>query len=131
MSFIRKPPNGLSGANAPGVVTRNDSVTNGGQKASATLSGTVVHAALQPATKAQTKVAWQVLVLREGKIFAMDYAGSMVFKLPRERCAASAADGAAIPFDRGQGKPLREALVVEDADAWLGLTREALAFARG
>ena len=29
---------------------------------------------------------------REGKIFAMDYAGAMVFKLPRDRCAALVGD---------------------------------------
>ncbi len=68
---------------------------------------------------------------REGRIFAMDYAGAMVFKLPADRCAELVETTSAIPFDRGQGKPLREWVVVEDADAWLGLTREALAFARG
>jgi hypothetical protein len=67
---------------------------------------------------------------RNGKIFAMDYAGSMVFKLPRARCAELCADDAAIPFDRGQGKPLKEWVVVEDPNAWLDLANEALAFAR-
>ncbi len=67
---------------------------------------------------------------REGKIFAMDYAGSLVFKLPRDRCAELCADGAAIPFDRGQGKPLKEWVVVDDPNAWLDLASEALAFAR-
>jgi hypothetical protein len=67
---------------------------------------------------------------REGRIFAMDYAGSMVFKLPAARCAALCADGAAIPFDRGQGKPLREWVVVSEPNAWLDLAAEALEFAR-
>jgi len=67
---------------------------------------------------------------REGKIFAMDYAGSVVFKLPRDRCAALCADGTAIPFDRGQGKPLKEWVVVSDSNAWLDLAAEALTFAR-
>jgi|tagenome__1003787_1003787.scaffolds.fasta_scaffold20855826_2 hypothetical protein len=68
---------------------------------------------------------------REGKIFAMDYAGSIVFKLPRARCASLCADGAAVPFDRGQGKPLKEWVVVDDPNAWLDLASEALAYARG
>jgi hypothetical protein len=67
---------------------------------------------------------------REGKIFAMDYAGSMVFKLPRDRCVALVGSGAAIAFDRGQGKPLKEWVVVDDPNAWLDLASEALAFAR-
>jgi hypothetical protein len=67
---------------------------------------------------------------REGKIFAMDYAGTMVFKLPRDRCAALSESGAATPFDRGQGKPLTEWIVVSDPNAWLDLASEALAFAR-
>ena len=67
---------------------------------------------------------------REGRIFAMDYAGTMVFKLPRDRCASLCADGAAIPFDRGQGKPLKEWIVSDDPNAWLDLAAEALAFAR-
>ena len=67
---------------------------------------------------------------RNGKIFAMDYAGTMVFKLPRDRCASLCESGAAIPFDRGQGKPLKEWIVSEDPNAWLELASEALAFAR-
>lgn len=68
---------------------------------------------------------------RDGKIFAMDYSGSLVFKLPAARCAELVSAGGAIPFDRGQGKPLREWVVVADSGLWLGLAREALAFARG
>ena len=67
---------------------------------------------------------------RNGKIFAMDYAGTMVFKLPRDRCASLCESGAAIPFDRGQGKPLKEWIVSDDPNAWLELASEALAFAR-
>ena len=67
---------------------------------------------------------------REGKIFAMDYAGTMVFKLPRDRCASLCESGAAIPFDRGQGKPLKEWIVSDDPNAWLDLASEALVFAR-
>jgi hypothetical protein len=67
---------------------------------------------------------------REGRIFAMDYTGAIVFKLPRDRCAALCASGEAIPFDRGQGKPLKEWVVVDDPNAWLELASEALEFAR-
>jgi len=67
---------------------------------------------------------------RDGKIFAMDYAGTMVFKLPRDRCVSLCESGAAIPFDRGQGKPLKEWIVSDDPNAWLDLASEALAFAR-
>jgi hypothetical protein len=67
---------------------------------------------------------------REGKIFAMDYSGSMVFKLSAARCAELVARGEAVAFDRGQGKPLREWVVVDDPNAWLELAGEALAFAR-
>jgi hypothetical protein len=67
---------------------------------------------------------------REGKIFAIDYEGSVVFKLPAARCAALVQGTSAVPFDRGQGKPLREWVVVSERDSWVGLAREALAFAR-
>ncbi|WP_037410537.1 hypothetical protein [Candidatus Solirubrobacter pratensis] len=67
---------------------------------------------------------------REGKIFAIDYEGAVVFKLPADRCAALVSETSAVPFDRGQGKPLREWVVVRESDAWLPLAHEALAFAR-
>lgn len=58
------------------------------QKASAALSGTVVQAALQPATKAQPNVAYQVFVLREGKVFAIPVdAVSGVAGKPKELAA--------------------------------------------
>jgi hypothetical protein len=66
---------------------------------------------------------------REGKIFAIDYSGAVVFKLPASRCAALVAEGA-VPFDRGRGTPLREWVVVAASDRWVALGREALAFAR-
>lgn len=67
-----------------------------------------------------------------GKIFAMLVGGQLVLKLPAERCAQLVATGAARPFDRGQGRPLREWATVSrlDPDRWLALAQEALAFVR-
>ncbi len=68
----------------------------------------------------------------EGSIFAMLVRDELVVKLPAERCAEIVAAGGARPFDRGQGKPLKEWVCIERPDAarWLALAREALAFAR-
>lgn len=66
----------------------------------------------------------------DGKIFAMLAHDEFVLKLPARRCADLVSGGAARPFDRGQGKPLREWVVIgADAD-WLALAREALEFVR-
>jgi hypothetical protein len=67
---------------------------------------------------------------RAGKIFAMDYDDTLVVKLPAGRCAELIETTSAIAFDRGQGKPLREWVVIADQESWLALAREALAFAR-
>lgn len=63
-----------------------------------------------------------------GRIFAMLAAGGLVVKLPAQRCAALFAAGQARPFDRGQGRPLKEWVVVASNAQldWLGLAREAL-----
>jgi TfoX/Sxy family transcriptional regulator of competence genes len=64
----------------------------------------------------------------EGKIFAMLVDDEMVVKLPADRCAQLVAAGGARPFDRGQGRPMREWICVADADEWPELAREALGF---
>jgi hypothetical protein len=65
-----------------------------------------------------------------GKIFAMLVRGELVVKLPADRCDALVAADAARPFERGQGRPLREWVSVSDdvQSDWLPLAREALAF---
>jgi TfoX/Sxy family transcriptional regulator of competence genes len=68
----------------------------------------------------------------DGRIFAMLVRDELVLKLPAARCAELSAGGGARPFDRGQGKPLKEWVCVEtpDPERWLALAREALAFVR-
>src|SRR5437588_4027435 len=64
-----------------------------------------------------------------GKIFAMLVRGELVVKLPAARCSELVTSGVARPFDRGQGRPLREWISVGEAamDEWPALAREALA----
>ena len=67
-----------------------------------------------------------------GKIFAFLRAGELVVKLPADRCARLVADGAAVPFDAGKGRPMREWVVFSfrDAEDWQASAEEALAFVR-
>jgi hypothetical protein len=66
------------------------------------------------------------------KIFAMLMSGELVVKLPADRCAELVADGVARPLERGQGRPMREWVVVADSarDRWPGLVDDALAYVR-
>ena len=66
------------------------------------------------------------------KLFAMLHPGGLVVKLPEARCSELLASGAAGPFDRGQGTPMREWVTVEQPDprAWTSYVREALTFGR-
>jgi len=68
-----------------------------------------------------------------GKIFAMLVRGELVLKLPAARCEVLVFADAAVPFDRGQGRPLREWVVVSDEieSDWPALARESLEFVRG
>jgi hypothetical protein len=68
-----------------------------------------------------------------GKIFAMLVGGRLVLKLPAARCEVLVSADAAEPFERGQGRPLREWVVVGDEveSDWLSLARESLEFVRG
>jgi hypothetical protein len=68
-----------------------------------------------------------------GKIFAMLVGGELVVKLPAARCAELAGAGRGRPFERGQGRPMREWLTVPEPGRgdWPTLADEALAFVRG
>jgi hypothetical protein len=67
-----------------------------------------------------------------GKIFAMLVVDELVVKLPATRCTQLVSTDAARPFDRGQGRPLKEWVTVGgDAEhGWVDLAQEALAFVR-
>ncbi len=68
-----------------------------------------------------------------GKIFAMLVRDQLVLKLPAARCEVLVFADAAEPFERGEGRPLREWVVVSDEieSDWLALSRESLEFVRG
>jgi hypothetical protein len=67
-----------------------------------------------------------------GSIFAMVSQGRLVVKLPAARVGALIADGTGLPFDGGKGRPMKEWLVVANADdgTSAALADEALDFAR-
>jgi len=49
-----------------------------------------------------------------GRIFAMLTGDGLVVKLPARRCAELAAAQTGQPFDRGQGRPLKEWVMIGD-----------------
>ena len=68
-----------------------------------------------------------------GKFFAFAREGELVVKLPAGRVAELVASGEGRPFDRGDGRPLREwvCLSPRDADECEASMREARAFVAG
>ncbi len=68
----------------------------------------------------------------QGKIFAMLAPGGLVVKLSARRCAELVAEQIGQPFDRGQGRPLKEWVVLNHANKqdWPGLALEALSYVR-
>ena len=69
----------------------------------------------------------------DGKLFAViSSKGKFVAKLPRARVTALVEAGHGAPFDPGHGRKMKEWLELDaEPKLWLGLAREALAFARG
>jgi hypothetical protein len=69
----------------------------------------------------------------DGRIFAMlSSKGRFVVKLSKARVAELSARGQGEPFDPGRGRLMKEWLAVSaPPKQWLGLAKEALAFARG
>ncbi len=67
-----------------------------------------------------------------GRIFAMLAPGGLVVKLPARRCTELVAAHIGQPFDRGQGHPLTEWIVISDTEEqdWPELALEALAYVR-
>jgi hypothetical protein len=67
-----------------------------------------------------------------GRIFAMLIDDDLVVKLPADRCAELVATGSARPFDRGQGRPLKEWVRIAHAGSidWRAIADEAHAFVR-
>ena len=67
-----------------------------------------------------------------GKIFAMRVNDALVVKLPRGRVEGLVAVGEGAPSDSGNGRVMREWVVVRRAEpAWAALAREARDFVRG
>lgn len=68
-----------------------------------------------------------------GKLFAFLNKGSLVLKLPTDVIDGLIDSHGAVRFDRGQGKPLREWVVVPPSAVadWPGLTRRACDFVAG
>jgi hypothetical protein len=62
-----------------------------------------------------------------GKVFAGDWHGELVVKLPRERVDALIGSGAGKPFTPMAGRVMKEWVLVEDE----ALAGEALAFVQG
>jgi hypothetical protein len=61
-----------------------------------------------------------------GKIFAMSVRGALVVKLSKERVAQLVDSGAGDYFDRGQGTPMKQWVVIAGAKpSWLALVKEA------
>jgi len=66
----------------------------------------------------------------DDRIFAMLVQGRFVLKLPRQRVDALVASGDGKRFESGQGRPMKEWVVIDPVSEleWLALAREARAF---
>ncbi|HWU48915.1 MAG TPA: hypothetical protein VN042_03490 [Asticcacaulis sp.] len=79
------------------------------------------------------KALHQPGLMADGKLFAFPYHGGLVLKLPAARIDALIASHEAHRFERGQGRPMREWIVLPAASRidWPALTREAYSFVSG
>jgi hypothetical protein len=69
----------------------------------------------------------------DGRIFAMARRGGLVLKLPADRVGQLIVSGVGRAFDAGQGRPMKEWVVIDHASArrWKALAEEALGFVGG
>ena len=65
-----------------------------------------------------------------GKLAAMAHGDGLLLKLPKSRASDLVAAGAAVRFDAGKGRPMREWVVVSSAKSedWQTLAKEAVHF---
>ena len=80
---------------------------------------------------AETKGFGSSALKVDGRIFAMvDAKGSLVVKLPRERVDALIESRAAVRFDPGHGRLMKEWAALEPSaqEKWPALAREAMRF---
>jgi hypothetical protein len=79
------------------------------------------------------KALHQPGLMADGKLFAFPYHGDLVLKLPADRIDALIESHEARRFERGQGRPMREWIVLPAASRsdWHGLVREAYSFVSG
>lgn len=79
------------------------------------------------------KALHQPGLMADGRLFAFPYHGDLVLKLPSERIDALIESHEARRFERGQGRPMREWIVLPAATKqdWPGLVREAYSFVSG
>ena len=66
------------------------------------------------------------------KMFTMLSKGNFVVKLPKERVTELISSGKGLPYDPGNGKIMKEWVIIpiEESDNWLDYASEAKAFAK-
>jgi hypothetical protein len=79
------------------------------------------------------KALHQPGLMADGRLFAFPYHGDLVLKLSADRIDALIASHEAHRFERGQGRPMREWIVLPVASKpdWSPLVREAYSFVSG
>ena len=79
------------------------------------------------------KALHQPGLMADGKLFTFPYHGDLVLKLPADRIDALIESHEARRFERGQGRPMREWIVLPAASRaeWSDFAREAYRFVSG